>query len=80
MTLLHQRQQKQMSAIRESQEQEVSNVAVTEKGIESAEVCKESITSDDKDDGAAATTQAHFAEVTGVLDEATRFSQPQTSL
>jgi len=65
-----------MSAIREPQEQGVSDVAATEKEIESAEVCKELTTSDNKDDDAAAATQAHFAEVTDALDEATRFSQP----
>jgi len=52
----------------------------TEKRIESAEVCRESITSDDKDNDAAAATQAHFAEVTDTLDEAVHFSQPQASL
>jgi len=52
----------------------------TEKRIKSAEVCRESITSDDKDNDAAAATQAHFAEVTDTLDEAVRFSQPQASL
>jgi len=75
MTLLHQRQQKQMSAIRKSQEQEVSSVAVTEKRIKSAEVCEESTTSDNKGDDAAETTQAHFAEVTDALNEAACFSQ-----
>ena len=76
MTLLHQRQQKQMSAIEKPQEQEANDVAVTRKRIESAEVCKESTTSDNKDNDAVVTTQAHFTEVTGTLDEATRFSQP----
>ena len=76
MTLLHQRQQRQMSTIRRSQEQRVSDVAMTEKRIKSAEVCRESTTSDNKDDDAAAATQACFAEVTGALNEATHFSQP----
>ncbi len=49
---------------------------MTEKKIKSAEVCEESTSSDDKDDDAAAATQAHFTEVTGVLNEATHFSQP----
>jgi len=48
---------------------------VTEKKIKSAEVCKESTTSDNKDDDAAGATQAHFTEVTGALNEATHFSQ-----
>jgi len=48
---------------------------VTEKKIKSAEVCKESTTSDNKDDDAAKTTQAHFTEVTDTLNEATHFSQ-----
>jgi len=64
-----------MSTIREPQEQEVNDVAVTEKKIKSAKVCRESITSDNKDNDAAVTTQAHFTEVTGALDEATHFSQ-----
>ncbi len=75
MTLLHQRQQKQMSTIRESQEQEVSDVAATEKRIESTEVCEELTSSDNKDNDAVAATQTHFAEVTGTLKEATCFSQ-----
>jgi len=45
-----------MSTIRESQEQEVNNVAMTEKRIKSAEVCRESTSSDDKDNDTAATT------------------------
>jgi len=45
------------------------------KSIESAEVYEELTSSDDKDDDAAAITQAHFAEVTDTLDEATHFSQ-----
>jgi len=48
---------------------------VTEKKIKSTEVCEESTTSDNKDNDAAETTQAHFAEVTGTLNEATCFSQ-----
>jgi len=48
---------------------------VTEKKIKSAKVCEKSITSDNKDDDAAATTQAHFAEVTDTLNEAAHFSQ-----
>jgi len=50
------------------------------KKIESAEVCEESITSDDKGDDAAETTQACFTEVTDTLNEVTCFSQPQASL
>jgi len=69
-----------MSTIKGPQEQGVNSVAVTEKRIKSAEVCEESTTSDDKDNDAAATTQAHFTEVTDTLDEAMRFSQPQASL
>ncbi len=46
----------------------------TRKKIESAEVCEELTSSDDKDDDAAMTTQAHFAEVTDTLKEATHFS------
>jgi len=48
---------------------------VTEKRIKSAEVCEESTSSDNKDNDAAVTTQAHFTEVTDALDEATHFSQ-----
>jgi len=77
MTLLHWRQQKQMSAVKESQEWGVNNVAMTEKKIESAEVCKESTSSDDKDDNVAAATWAHFVKVTDTLDEVMCFSQPQ---
>jgi len=80
MTLLHQRQQKQMSTIKRSQEQEVNSVVMTRKRIKSAEVCEKSTTSDDKDNDAAMTTQAHFTEVTGTLDEAACFSQSQASL
>jgi len=50
------------------------------KKIESAEVCEESITSDDKDNDAAVTTQAHFIKVTDTLDEVMCFSQSQASL
>jgi len=64
-----------MSAIKRSQKQEISNVTVTEKRIKPAEVCEESITSDNKDDDTAAATQAHFTEVTDMLDEAMHFSQ-----
>jgi len=32
--------------------------------------------SDDKDNDAVTAMQAHFAEVTGALDEAAHFSQP----
>jgi len=64
-----------MSTIKKSQEQEVNNVAVTEKKIKLTEVCKELTTSDDKDNDAAAATQAHFTEVTDALNEATHFSQ-----
>jgi len=49
-------------------------VAVTEKRIKSAKVCRESISSDNKDDDTAVTTQAHFTEVTDILDEAMCFS------
>ncbi len=52
---------------------------MTEKKIESAEVCKESTTSDDKDNDAVMTTQAHFTKVTDTLNEATHFSQSQAS-
>jgi len=48
---------------------------VSEKKIKSAKVCEESTSSDNKDNDAAAATQAHFAEVTDTLDEATHFSQ-----
>jgi len=48
---------------------------MTEKKIKPARVCEELTTSDNKDDDAAAATQAHFAEVTGMLKEATHFSQ-----
>ncbi len=64
-----------MSTIRESQEQEVSNVVTTEKRIKLKEVCRESTTSDNKGDDTAEATQARFAEVTDTLDEAARFSQ-----
>jgi len=64
-----------MSTIKESQEQEVNDVAATEKKIKLAEVCEESITSDNKDNDAAEATQAHFTEVTDMLDEAMRFPQ-----
>jgi len=69
-----------MSAIKESQEQGTNSVAATKKKIESAEVCKESTTSDNKGNDAAGATQAHFTEVTDTLDEAMCFSQPQASL
>jgi len=69
-----------MNTIKEPQEQGVSDVAVTEKRIKLAEVCEESTTSDNKDNGAAATTQARFIKVTDTLDEVTCFSQPQASL
>jgi len=69
-----------MSTIRESQEQEINNVAATEKDIKSAEVCEESTSSDNKDNDAAEATQAHFTEVTGALDEAMHFSQLQALL
>jgi len=49
---------------------------VTEKKIESAEVCRELTSSDDKDDDTATATQACFTEMTDTLDEATHFSQP----
>jgi len=51
----------------------------TEKKIESAEVCKESTSSDNKNNDAVTATQAHFTEVTDTLNEATCFSQPQAS-
>jgi len=69
-----------MSAIKESQEQGTNSVAATKKKIKSAEVCKESTTSDNKGNGAAEATQAHFTEVTDTLDEAVCFSQPQALL
>jgi len=53
---------------------------VTEKKIESAEVCEKSTTSDNKDDDVVMTTQARFTEVTDTLDEAMCFSQSQASL
>ncbi len=53
---------------------------MTEKKIKPAGVCRESTTSDDKDDDAAEATQACFVKVTGTLDEVTCFSQPQASL
>ena len=45
------------------------------KSIKSAEVCEELTSSDNKDDDAAATTQACFTEVTDTLNKATHFSQ-----
>jgi len=39
------------------------------------EVCRELTTLNDKDNDAAVTTQACFAEVIGALKEAARFSQ-----
>jgi len=69
-----------MSTIKKSQEQEVNSVATMRKKIKSTEVCRESITSDNKDNDAAAATQAHFTEVTNALDEAMCFSQSQASL
>jgi len=64
-----------MSAFKKPQEQRINNVAVTEKKIKSAEVCEELTFSDNKDNDAAVTTQAHFTEVTDTLDEAACFSQ-----
>jgi len=64
-----------MSTIKESQEQETSDVAVTEKRIKSAEVCEELTSSDNKDNDAVTATQTHFTEVTDTLKEATHFSQ-----
>jgi len=64
-----------MSTIKESQEQEINSVAVTEKRIKPAEVCEESTTSDNKDDDAAVATQACFVKVTDTLNEAACFSQ-----
>jgi len=75
MTLLHQRQQKQMSAIEESQEQETNSVTATETETKSAEVCRELTSFNDKDNDAAAATQTCFTEVTDTLDEAVHFSQ-----
>jgi len=69
-----------MSTIRESQKQKINSVAATEKKIKSAEVCEESTSSDNKDDDAAAATQAHFIEVTNTLNEAVHFLQSQASL
>jgi len=53
---------------------------VTEKKIKLTKVCRELTTSDNKDNDAAAATQAHFTEVTDTLDEAMCFSQPQALL
>ncbi len=69
-----------MSTIKESWEWEISSVAATEKKIKSAEVCKESTSSDDKDNDAATATQTCFAEVTDMLEEVTHFSQSWASL
>ena len=69
-----------MSTIKRPQEQKINDVAVTKKKIESAEVCEELTSSDNKDDDTAVTTQACFAEVTDTLNEAMCFSQPQASL
>jgi len=69
-----------MSAIKGSWEWEINSVAVMKKKIKPAEVCEESTSSDNKDDNAAMTTQAHFAEMTNTLDEATHFSQSWASL
>ena len=69
-----------MSTIREPQEQGVNSVAVTEKKIKPAEVCEESITSDNKDDDTVRATQAHFTDVTDALNEAMCFSQSCASL
>jgi len=69
-----------MSAIKKPQEQETNDVAATEKRIKLAEVCRESTSSDDKDNNAVTATQAHFTEVTDTLKEATCFSQSQASL
>jgi len=62
---------------------------VTEKKIESAEVCRESTSLNDKDDDAVTATQTSFTEVTATqtsftevtdtLEKATHFSQPQAS-
>jgi len=52
----------------------------TEKNIKPTEVCEELTSSDDRDDDAAITTQAHFTEVTGTLNEAVHFSQSQALL
>jgi hypothetical protein len=68
-----------MSTIK-NHKNEVNSVAATERRIKSAEVCEELTSSDDKDNDAAVTTQAHFTEVTDTLDEATCFSQSQASL
>jgi len=48
---------------------------VTEKKIESAEVCEELTSSDNKDNDAVTATQTHFTEVIDTLKEATCFSQ-----
>jgi len=69
-----------MSTIKRSQEQKVNDVAVTKKKIESAEVCEELTSSNNKDDDTAVTTQVCFAEVTDTLNEVTCFSQLQASL
>ena len=69
-----------MSAVKRPQEWEINDVTTTKKRIKLIEVCRELTTSDDKDNDAAVTTQACFAEVTGALEEATHFSQSQASL
>ncbi len=53
---------------------------MTKKRIKPAKVCEESTTSDDKDNDAVMTTQAHFTKVTDTLNEATHFSRSQASL
>jgi len=78
--LLHLRQQEQLSADNESQKWGASRMIATERRIKPEGVWGESTTSDNKDKGTAAATQAHFAEVTDALDEATRFSQPWAPL
>ncbi len=50
------------------------------KNIKSAEVCRESTSSDNKDNNAVTATQTHFTEVTGTLKEVMHFSQSQASL
>jgi len=69
-----------MSTIKESQEQETSDVITTEKKIKPAEVCEELTSSDNKDNDTAAATQTHFVKVTGTLEEAACFSQSQALL
>jgi len=80
ITLLHLRQQEWLSTDSEPQEQGASEMIATEREIKPEGVWGESTTSDNKGEGTAAATQAHFAGVTGALDEAVRFSRSWASL